>query len=237
MKGIGLKFLEETSFSIKNKTFGLKRYPPAPPFKEYPNTEAFMLPLEESWFDEFFKVIAKRRSQREYSGYPITLKEISLLCFAAQGITGKLNSYLLRTAPSAGALYPIETYLAVNYSREIPQGLYHLNVRDFSLELIKEGYFGGVLTELALFQEFFSSASVIFLWSAVIYRTLSKYGDRGIRYIFMDVAHICQNMLLAAQALELKACPVGAFFDVEIAELLGLDPEEEPIVYAATVGK
>ncbi|HFB83733.1 MAG TPA: SagB/ThcOx family dehydrogenase, partial [Thermodesulfatator sp.] len=79
-------------------------------------------------------------------------------------------------------------------------------------------------------------APVVFIWSAIARRTMSKYGSRGIRYIFMDVAHICQNLLLAAQALGLGACPVGAFFDDEVNQLLGLDGLEETVVYMAPVG-
>jgi SagB-type dehydrogenase family enzyme len=95
---------------------------------------------------------------------------------------------------------------------------------------------GKFLSDLALGQAFLASASIVFIWSAVLARTISKYGSRGLRYIFMDVAHICQNVLLASEALGLKACPVGAFLDEEVNKFLELE-EGESVIYMATVGK
>ena len=159
-----------------------------------------------------------------------------MFCYSVLGVTGIAGPYFLRTAPSAGALYPIETYLAVNYSSEIEAGIYHLEIKDFSLALLKSGYMGKVLSELALGQAFLASASVVFIWSAVLRRTISKYGSRGLRYIFMDAAHICQNVLLASEAIGLKACPVGAFLDKELNKFLELE-EGESVIYMAALGK
>jgi len=230
-----LAFMDFTSFSFRKRRMGFAKYPPAPPFKNYVGLPKVKLKVPAK--EGFFKLLFNRRSRREYSGYPISKEEVSALCFAAQGITSRLGDYFLRTAPSAGALYPVETYLAINFSKDIEPGLYHLELPEFSLALIRKGFFGDVISQLAIFQEFFSSASLIFLWTCVLNRTLSKYGDRGLRYIFMDVAHACQNVLLCAEEIGLKACPVGAFFDEELNEFLGVNPEEERIVYSATVGK
>ncbi len=231
------RFLKFTEISLRN--LGREEFyvEPVSAFKEYPSAPRIKLAIEE--FPptlNFFEILARRRSRREYRKKPITLKEISLLCFAAQGITGRIDGYFLRTAPSAGALYPVETYIAINFSEEIPPGIYHLEVRSFSLELLKEGYFGDILKDLALGQSFLATASAVFIWSAVLGRTLSRYRSRGLRYIFMDVAHICQNLLLACEALGLKACPVGAFFDQEFNEFLELD-EGESIIYLTATGK
>ncbi len=210
----------------------------APPYKDYPQAERVELRIKEIPENrDFFKILSGRRSHRRYHKTPITLDEISLLCFSAQGVTAKAGFYLLRTAPSAGALYPIETYVAVNYAEDLSPGVYHLEVRSFTLERLMEGNFGKILRDLALGQAFFETASCVFIWSALFRRTLSKYGERGLRYVFMDVAHICQNVLLAAEALGLKACPVGAFLDDELNEFLGLDGIEESVLYMATVGK
>jgi SagB-type dehydrogenase family enzyme len=231
------KFLKFTEISLRNLGRRETHVEPAPPFKEYSGVPKIKLSIKGfPKTSNFFELLARRRSQREYTRRNITIEELSLLCFSVQGITGKLGGYLLRTAPSAGALYPIETYVAVNFSKEIPLGIYHLEVRDFALALLKEGYYGELLKELALGQSFFATASVVFIWSAVFGRTLSKYGSRGLRYIFMDVAHICQNLLLTCEALGLKACPVGAFFDEEFNRFLELD-EGESVIYLATVGK
>ncbi len=237
-KTIAYKFLKTTTLSYEK--LGLRPFfiSPAPPFKEYPDSPKIKLIIDE--FPQtlnFFEILKNRRSERKYRKKEISLKEISLLCFAIQGITGKISFYLLRTAPSAGALYPVETYLAVNFAKDIQPGIYHLEIKDFSLALLREGYWGNLLSDLALGQKFFATASLVFIWSAVFRRTLSKYGERGLRYVFIDVGHICQNLLLAAEALNLKACPVGAFFDEELNKFLGLNSEEESVIYMATVGK
>jgi len=102
------------------------------------------------------------------------------------------------------------------------------------LEELALGEFGEALAEASLSR---ARAPVVFVWSAIPRRTMSKYGNRGMRYVFMDVAHICQNVLLAAAAMGLGSCPVGAFFDDEVNELFGLDGVEESVVYLATVGQ
>lgn len=231
------KFLKFTNLSLKNLGYREALVLPASPFKEYPGMTKIKLSINKfPSTSNFFDILSKRRSKRRYKRTPLSLEEISLLCYSAQGVTGVIDSCLLRTAPSAGALYPIETYLVVNFSSEIRPGIYHLEVRDFSLALIKSGYIGEILSKLSLNQTFLSEASVVFIWSAVLARTISKYGSRGLRYIFMDVAHICQNVLLASEAMGLKACPVGAFLDEELNKLLQLE-EGESVVYMAAVGK
>jgi SagB-type dehydrogenase family enzyme len=142
----------------------------------------------------------------------------------------------LRTAPSAGALYPIETYLAVDAVDGLKPGLYHLNVFGFHLERLNGQTRARDIARAALDQSFIADASVVFIWSAILRRTMSKYGHRGIRYIFMDAGHICQNLLLAAQAMDLSACPVAALYENELNSLLGLDGEEETVIYIAPVG-
>ncbi len=231
-------YLKNTNLTLRSIFKREKTILPTAPFKEYPNAPRVKLEIQD--FPEtatLFQILAERRSKRNYRRLEITKEEVALLSFATQGVTAIAGNYLLRTAPSAGALYPIETYLAINFSSEIAPGLYHLNVREFSLERLAEGYFGEILKEMALGQAFLATASVVFIWSAVLRRTMSKYGERGLRYIFLDCGHICQNLLLACTALGLKGCPVGAFFDEDLNDLLQLDGEEETVIYLATVGK
>ncbi|MFN4197256.1 MAG: SagB/ThcOx family dehydrogenase [Caldimicrobium sp.] len=237
-KTLSYQFLRKTNLSLANLGVREIRLEPAPSFKEYPLAEKIPLKIEQfPETENLFNILTKRRSKRNYNKKPITFNELSLLCYAIQGITGRVGWYLLRTAPSAGALYPIETYIVVNTVEFLPAGLYHLEVKTFTLEKLKDGYFGKILRDLALGQTFFETASCVFIWSAFLRRTLSKYGERGLRYIFMDVAHICQNLLLAAEALKLKACPVGAFLDENFNEFLELDGKEETVIYMATIGK
>jgi len=235
---LAYQYLKKTQLSLTRLGEREVYLEPAPPYKSYPQAERIYLSLEAfPETENFFQILKRRRSDRKYRQRPLSLKEISLLCFAAQGVTAQAGPYLLRTAPSAGALYPIETYLAINYSDDLTPGIYHLEVRSFSLERLMEGNFGKLLRELALGQAFFETASCVFIWSAILKRTMAKYGERGLRYIFMDVAHICQNVLLCAEALGLKACPVAAFLDEDFNEFLGLDGVEETVLYLATIGR
>jgi SagB-type dehydrogenase family enzyme len=142
----------------------------------------------------------------------------------------------MRTAPSAGALYPIETYVAVNRIEGIDPGILHFDVKGFQLERLTSGNSGQDVAKAALDQDFLNRAHVIFIWSAVLRRTMAKYGHRGLRYIFLDAGHIAQNLCLAAEALGAGACPVAAFYDEEVNDLIGIDGEEETVIYMAGVG-
>ncbi len=237
-RSLGFKFLEGTKLSRKDLfRWEREEISSVPPFKEYPSVPRHRLPEVRFPQTTLFEALVRRRSERIYRKEPLTLEELSLLLFAAQGVTARAGRYFLRTAPSAGALYPVETYLVVNSVTGLPSGIYHLEVRSWVLEELARGSFGSELKEAALGQQMCESAPVVFLWSAIPRRTMSKYGSRGMRYIMMDVAHICQNLLLAAEALGLGACPIGAFFDDEVDELLGLDGVDETVVYMATVGR
>jgi SagB-type dehydrogenase family enzyme len=205
-------------------------------FKVYPDAKRIKLPEPSTPAADIWRCLLERRSVRNYSSGHIQAEFLSSLLWAAQGITAKAGRYLLRTAPSAGALYPIETYVCINSCDSLKAGLYHYEVSSGLLELLKAGSFGESLSASAFGQTMCQKAPVVFIWSAIPRRTMAKYGSRGIRYIFMDVAHICENLLLTAHALELEACPIGAFFDDEVNDLLGLDGIEETVIYMASVG-
>ncbi len=236
-QSLGFKFLQQTKHDRAELLVREREIiSPAPWLKKYPEAHRFSLPKPSFGGETLWEALIKRRSIRKYRKIPLSLEDLSLLLFAGQGVTATLGQYLLRTAPSAGALYPIETYLCVNNVSDLSPGLYHFEVQSFSLETLANGYFGRDLAEAALGQTMCAKAPVVLVWSAIPRRTMSKYGSRGIRYVFMDVAHICQNVLLAATALGLGACPIGAFFDDEVNQLFGLDGEEETVIYLASVG-
>ncbi len=140
-------------------------------------------------------------------------------------------------APSAGALYPIETYVVVQQVDDLEPGIYHFNVSDFELDLLQTGDHSDEIVPAFLNQHFLGAAPLVFVWTAVYRRNMAKYGDRGLRYIFLDAGHICQNLLLAAAATGYGACPVAAFFDSDLNSLLEVDGEEETSIYAASVGE
>jgi SagB-type dehydrogenase family enzyme len=207
-------------------------------YKEFPYAlKHFPLrPPDQKGGKPIWETIPQRRSIREFSRHPISFSELSQLIWATQGITLRAWGYEFRAVPSAGALYPIETYIAVNRVDEIPPGIYHYNVKETQLILLKEGNFGPDLQQAGLGQEMLEEASCVFVWTAIIERSKWKYRERAYRYIYMDVGHIGQNLYLAATAMNLGCCTVGAFFDEEVDRLIGVDGKEEISVYLGAVG-
>lgn len=207
-------------------------------FKKYPDSKTIDLPrnweLKEA---RITPLLQNRRSLRRYTEEPLKLDDLAFMLWASQGITAISGNYTFRSAPSGGALYPIETYLCVNRVDGIDPGIYHYDVENFSLDILRETDSAEAVANACLNQKFMAQSAVTFLWSAVIRRSMSKYGNRGMRYILLDAGHICGNLLLAAEATGSGGCPVAAFYDDEVNELLGLDPTEESILYTATVGK
>lgn len=206
--------------------------------KDYPDTERLQLPQPDlSQPADLWQCLARRRSERNTTPDPLSQDELARLMWAAQGVTVRSGMHLLRTAPSAGALYPFETYLYVDKVEDVPQGLYHFNVADFALDLIQDGNFNQLLTAAGMGQPAVSRAAVVIIWTAMMLRCMTKYRERAMRYIPIDLGHVCQNVQLAATAMGCGSCPIGAFYDDDINELLGVDGQEETVLYLITVGK
>lgn len=206
--------------------------------KTYPQAETVELPRE--WpgqGPDLLSLLQSRRSLRSFADDPLSLGDLALLLWAGQGITGRAGNYFFRTAPSAGALYPVETYVAVQRVAGLAPGIYHFDVQGFRLERLSVLPPGQPLARACMGQGFMAQAPVNFIWTAVLRRNMAKYGHRGLRYILLDAGHICQNLLLAAGFLGLGGCPVAAFFDDEVNALLGVDGEEESVLYLASVGR
>ena len=180
--------------------------------------------------------IQKRRSKRSYKQQPITAEQLSQLLWATQGTTQQVRQYQFRAAPSAGALYPIETYLAVNNVEGLSPGLYHYNAPEATLQLLKEGEPGPQTASAALDQGMAGTAAVVFIWTAIPERSKWKYLERAYRYIYLDAGHIAQNLYLAATGLGLGCCGIGALYDEEANDLVGVDGTTETVVYMCTVG-
>ena len=238
-QGIAFRYIQDTKYHRDRPMRDeLGSIPATNHFKNYSDAARVQLPQPDlSQPADLWQCLARRRSERNYSSDPLGLDDFVRLLWAAQGVTARAGSHLLRTAPSAGALYPFETYLYVDRVEEIPQGLYHFNVADFVLERLKEGSFNRDITAASLGQPVVRRASVVFIWTAMMLRCMVKYRDRAVRYIPMDLGHVCQNVQLAATAMGLGSCPIGALFDDDINELLGVDGEEETVLYLITVGK
>jgi SagB-type dehydrogenase family enzyme len=172
------------------------------------------------------ETLAQRRSVRSFTEEELTLEEISQLLWAAQGITALWGG---RTAPSAGALYPLEVYVAT------PNGLYHYVPQEHKVIVVSQEDLRLKIWEVALEQDAIREAPAVFVITAVYERTAQKYGGRAERYVKLEAGHACQNILLQAVAMDLGAVPIGAFYDDQIQATLSLPPDHEPL-YLIPVG-
>lgn len=187
-----------------------------------------MMVLPEPAFEDVYleQCIEKRRSVRIYENKALSLEEMSNLLWAAQGTTDEERG--LRAAPSAGATYPLEIFIATGNGvfRYVPQSHALRKTSDNDIRL--------QLAAAALDQDFIAEAGMVVVITAVFRRTTLRYGERGVRYVHIEVGHCAQNIHLAAVAMDLGSVPIGAFDDDRIADLLKLD-QEEPL-YMIPVG-
>jgi SagB-type dehydrogenase family enzyme len=177
--------------------------------------------------------LQNRRSVRRFKNEPVSLSELSQLLWAAQGITTPRG---FRTAPSAGALFPIEIYVASGNVTDLPAGVYKYNYRNHTLTHSVDGDKRTELCQAALNQASIAKAPVVILFCAVYERVTRTYGQRGIQYIFMEIGHAAQNVCLQAVALGLGSVVIGAFRDNEVKLIANLAANEEP-TYFIPVGK
>lgn len=177
------------------------------------------------------RALAERRSVREYERGALSVAQVAQLLWAAQGET-QLDA---RTAPSAGALYPLELYLVAGEIRDLAPGLYQYDPGKHRLLPAASGDRRRGLSDAALAQECVAEAAAVFVFTVVERRTTRKYGPRGVRYAHIEVGHAAQNLALQATALGLGTVTVGAFDDDAVAHLLQL-PEGEAPLYLMPVG-
>ena len=239
MPGVGDEFHSSTKYE-RGKLPGHRLDWSTKPsvYKKYPDAQKIDLPPPVvQGGPGLWETIRTRRSIRAYTLEPMKLEELSQILWATQGITASIGEHRLRTVPSAGALYPIETYLLVNRVEGLEPGLYHFDVETYQLDILKLGDFSKEVTAGALDQQIAERASVVFIWSAIFQRSKWKYLQRAYRYIFLDAAHIAQNLALAAQGLGLGSCQIGALYDDFLNELLDLNITEESVIYLSSVGK
>ena len=179
------------------------------------------------------RTLLQRRSIRSYTREPLTLQEISQLLWAAQGVTSPRG---FRTAPSAGALYPLQVYLLAGDVQDLTAGFYQYRPDQHQLVKVINGDRRTELYNAALMQSCVKDGAVVLVFTGVYERTINKYGDRGIRYVHIEVGHAAENLYLQATAMGLGAVTVGAFHDEQVAKLLNLPPDEHPL-YIIPVGR
>lgn len=241
--GVGRDFLEKTKhkfLELSDQQKGLTQPPlvwphqPANPAIPLPHPGQTPLDLV-----DLRQLITHRTSVRDYSAKPLDLAQLSYLLWCTQGV--KLiygHQMMLRTVPSAGARHAFETVLLINRVEGLEAGVYRYLPVEHQLEVIStQPDLAGRFAAACFGQSMIMQCAVAFIWVAVPYRMTWRYGERGYRYLYLDAGHVCQNLYLAAEAIEAGACAVGAFDDDALSTLLGLNEEEAFVIYLAAVGR
>ena len=209
--------------------------------RTYPGSPRFPLPGRDFAMDApLGAVLEGRRSIREYDLDVLDPAALGRLLHAGNGLRGyrRLEGEWTfdRPSPSAGGLYPIELYVAVQQVGGLGDGVYHYDPRAHELELRNPGAHHVALADMTIEQPMIESANVVVAITAVFERTMWKYGQRGYRYVWLEAGHVAENLYLAAHALGLGPAAIGGFFDAEVDELLRL-PADERTIYLLCVGQ
>jgi len=238
--GIGEEFQQQTKYFPEQMGGHYLDWEHIPDrYKSYPeSTPRTKLPEPRFSKDaNFWETVLKRRSVRKYDiALSLPIDVLSALLWATQGITAEAGDFHFRTVPSAGGLFPIETYIFANSVEGLDQGIYHFRPHAYDLELIKSGDLGRAFAQAALGQDMVAHAHVTFIWTAVVERSKWKYRQRAYRYLYLDAGHVAQNLYLAGTASGLGICGVGALYDDAVNALIGVDGVKETVIYMATAG-
>ena len=184
-------------------------------------------------------LINQRKTLRKYSPAAITLIELSFLLWTTQGVK-KITKrpVTFRSVPSAGARHAFETFILVNRVEGLEKGLYRYLATSHQIARVEApAGITGQVSQACLEQDQIITAAVTMVWVAVPQRMVWRYGERGYRYLHLDAGHVCQNLYLAAEAIQCGVCAIAAFNDVELNQVMGLDGEEQFVIYLGTVGK
>jgi SagB-type dehydrogenase family enzyme len=176
------------------------------------------------------QALRRRRSMRSFDGEAIRLSELGQLLWAAQGASGPDG---LRTAPSAGALYPLEIYAIASGADGLPAGIYRYRSRQHRLQTVGAGDYRADFAAAAFGQDWTARSAVILVIAAAYGRTTAKYGERGRRYVAIEAGHAAQNIYLQTVALGRGATEVGAFDDHAVSRLVKLPSDQEPVTSVA----
>lgn len=238
-------FLKDTirqmvDFSLTDQNKGL----PPPPFqKPYDKSIPLIkLPPFDSIIEKKYpllEAINKRRSHRLFTKQPLCLEELSCLLYSTQGIQKVINlASALRTVPSAGCRHSFETYLCIINVSGLSKGIYRYLPLEHSLIAIKiDEKVDDIIVSATLGQSFTGKAGVNFIWSTIPYRMEWRYGQASHKVIAIDVGHVCQNLYLTASAIGCGVCAIAAYDQSLMDKLIGVDGEDEFVVYLASLGK
>jgi SagB-type dehydrogenase family enzyme len=221
-----------------------RRIPPPPIEKPCPpEAHRIDLPrydqLEEIGRIDLKSALQNRESRRSYNDQPLSMKELSFLLWATQGIRRKLDSgHALRTVPSAGCRHAFETYLCILNVRDLDRGIYrYLPLEHQLLFEFSEEDLDKKISHAALGQSYPGAAAVTFVWTTIPYRMEWRYGIAAHKVIALDAGHVCQNLYLACEAIGAGTCAIAAYDQEMMDKLLRIDGQNEFTIYLASVGK
>ena len=186
------------------------------------------------------KALTNRRSHRDFQNKALSPDQLAQLLWAAYGISSPKPEHSasrsgLRTAPSAGARYPLEIYAIIGNVEGMEPGVYRYIAEDHKIVCTVDKDIRNELCEAALGQSMLKTAPASIFYGAVFDRMTARYGERGQRYVYMDLGHSAQNIYLQAESLQLGTCAIGAFRDSIIKQVLQLPANEEPL-YIMPIG-
>lgn len=235
------KVRQTIDFYLTDQNRGVE---PPPVEKPYPSGAAVidLTPadqLQEIPAMDVFTAIQNRRSRRSFRGAALSLRELSFLLWATQGIRKKAGKdTAFRTVPSAGCRHAIETYLVVFAVEGLAEGIYrYLPLEHQILPESSPQRLSALLIEAALGQEFVGKSAVTFIWTAMPYRMEWRYESAAHKVIALDAGHVCQNLYIACEVIRAGTCAVAAYHQELMDSLLGVDGTDEFVLYLAPVGK
>ena len=218
---------------------------PWPPVQKPPVENATIIKLPEATAEalqknDLFVAIRDRESRRKFTGEPLALEELAFLLWSTQGLKKTLadGRVTIRTVPSAGARHSFETYIAINNVTGLQPGVYRYLFLEHALELCFES--SDLVRQLIICgvgQRFVGECAACFFWSCIPYRMEWRYSIASHKIILLDAGHVCQNLYLACEAIGCGTCAVGSYHQQKTDAFLGLDGEEEFVIYLAPVGK
>jgi len=236
---LGMQYHAWSKPGVPNPLAPLRDWGQRPPqYKSYPNAPSIPLPaVGDAQGLSLEAAIRQRRSIRAYAATPMTLKDLSSLLFYTDGINAERGGTRLRAAPSAGALYPVETYIVAHRVEGLAAGLYHYTVQDHRLVQLHAGALDNEVVRAGIMQGFLGEANITLILTAIFQRLRWKYQERAYRYALLETGHIGQNIYLAATSMGMGACAVGAFDDDAVNALVGVDGINEAAIYLLAVGE
>ncbi len=237
---IGSEFIEKTKYKyLPPSPQQMGVYPPSLKADLKSESTVLDLPDPKKLKMGIKSLIDLRQSVRQYSDEKISREELSYLLWCTQGVKEKAdNLHTFRTVPSAGARHAFETFLYINKVNSMDKGLYYFNALEHKLnQVYLDESMGNAIYKGCFKQSMVKNAAVVFMWICDIARMTWRYSHRGYRYVFIDVGHVCQNLYLCAEAIDIGVCAIAAFDDDVMNNLLNLDGQNQFTIYLATAGK